>query len=364
LRTRLSIRTVGPVLAVAIAAIVAVAVTAPANAAPLPRFRVVGLIADQAGHAPLVDPKLVNPWGLALSPTGPLWVANNGTDSATVYSGGVNGATPTKVPLTVAVVGGRPTGQVFNGTDAFVIQRNNVTGKALFIFCSESGNITAWNPTVTGNNAEIVAHVDGAIYKGLAILRVGSTVLLLAADFHNGRIDVLDASFHRMPALSRSFTDPKLPAGFAPFNVVTAPGGGGVYVAYAKQDADREDEVAGVGLGFVDRFDGLSGKAVRIASRGTLNAPWGMAIAPASFGGFAGALLVGNFGDGRIGVYRDHFLGFLHGTSPARPIEIDGLWALQPGTATTGGAGTLWFSAGPDDEEHGLVGEIVVMRTA
>jgi uncharacterized protein (TIGR03118 family) len=330
--------------------------TVPAAAATLPRFKVVPLVSDQRGHAPLVDPHLVNPWGLALSPTGPLWVANNGTSLATIYAGGVNGATPTKAALEVTVVGGAPTGQVFNNTDAFVVQRNNVSGKALFIFCSESGNITAWNPTVTGTSAVVVAHVAGAIYKGLAILRVGTSALLLAADFHNNRIDVFDGSFQYLPAQSRLFTDPRLPAGFAPFNVVTA--AGGVYISYAKQDADKEDEVAGVGLGFVDRFDGLSNTPVRIASRGTLNAPWGMAIAPASFGRLGGALLVGNFGDGRIGAYSDHFLGLLHSAS-GKPIAIDGLWALQPGTATTGGTAAVWFSAGPDDEEHGLVGEIL-----
>lgn len=358
MKLRLGIRTVISLLAMVVAAVTAAALTAPANAATLPRFTVVGLISDQTDQAPLVDPQLVNAWGLALSPTGPLWVANNGTGVATIYFGGVNGATPTKAPLEVTVAGGSPTGQVFNDTDAFVLKRLDVTGKALFMFCSESGDITAWNPAVTGASAQIVAHVDGAIYKGLAILHAGTTVLLLAADFHNNRIDVFDSTFQHLTAFSQFFTDPTLPGDFAPFNVVAAPGGSSVYVSYAKQDDEKEDEVAGVGLGFVDRFDGLQNVAVRIASRGTLNAPWGMAVAPASFGSLTGSLLVGNFGDGRIGAYRDHFLGLLHG-SPGKPIAIDGLWALQPGTANTGGVGVLWFSAGPDDETHGLVGEIL-----
>ncbi len=313
----------------------------------------VPLVSDQVGEAPLVDKNVVNAWGLALSPTGPLWVANNGTNTATVYAGGVNGATPTKVPLTVDVNTDGPTGQVFNDTAGFVIPGST---KALFIFDSEEGDITAWNSSL-GTKAAVVAHVEGANYKGLAILHLGAAAFLLAADFHNARIDVFDAAFHRVPDASASFTDPGLPKGFAPFNAFTV--GAAVYVAYAMQDEDAEDEVAGRGLGFVDRFDGLTGRVERIASRGTLNAPWGMAIAPASFGKFAGALLVGNFGDGHIGAYRGgDFLGLLR-MRRGGAVRVDGLWALQPGTAATGGAGTLWFSAGPDEETHGLVGEIL-----
>ena len=349
-------------IAASAAALLTLTLANPASAAPPPRFRVVNLISDQAGHAPLVDPKLVNAWGLALSPdAGPLWVANNGTNTATVYAGGVNGATPVKTSLEVTIPGGAPTGQVFNNSTGFVIPPSGTrpAGKAVFLFASEGGDITAWSPAVSSRAAVVVAHVDGAIYKGLAILHFGSTALLLAADFHNGRLDVFDAWFHHLPQYSRFFTDPALPAGFAPFNVVATPDGRGVYVSYAKQDADAEDEVAGGGLGFVDRFDGFRNMPVRIASRGTLNAPWGMAVAPPSFGDLAGALLVGNFGDGRIGAYRDSkFAGLLH-MPKGGPIRIDGLWALLPGTAGSGGTGALWFSAGPDDEAHGLVGEIL-----
>ena len=355
-------RTALATLATLGATLLALVLANPASAAPPSRFRVANLISDQPGQAPLVDPKLVNAWGLALSPTGgPLWVANNGTNTATVYAGGVNGATPTKNPLEVTIPGGAPTGQVFNNTNGFVIPPSGSSGggKALFIFASEGGDITAWSPTVLPTAAVTVAHVAGAIYKGLAILHVGNTVLLLAADFHDARIDVFDASFRHLPSMSANFTDPRIPTGFAPFNVVATQGGNGVFVSYAKQDAEAEDEVAGGGLGFVDRFDGFRNMPVRIASRGTLNAPWGMAVAPPSFGDLAGALLVGNFGDGRIGAYRDSkFAGLLHMPKDG-PIRIDGLWALLPGTAGSGGTGALWFSAGPDDEAHGLVGEIL-----
>jgi uncharacterized protein (TIGR03118 family) len=331
-----------------------------ADAAVGQKVKVVNLVADQKGKAPLVDPLLINPWGLALSPTGPLWVADNGSGYATVYPGGVGNNPATKSPLEVWVEGGAPTGQVFNDSSVFIIPAKGPrpAGKAVFLFASEKGTITAWSPTVAPKTAVTVATVPGAIYKGLALLHFGSTALLLAADFKNNRIDVFDGMFRHVAAYSRFFTDPKLPKGYAPFNVTAAPGGRGVYVAYAKVDPKTFDEVAGPGLGFVDFFDGLHGKPVRIASHGTLNAPWGLAVAPAAWGKAAGALLVGNFGDGRIGVYKGgKFLGLL---KDARgPVKIEGLWALQVGTAASGGTDAVWFSAGPGDEDHGLVGKLV-----
>jgi uncharacterized protein (TIGR03118 family) len=361
MRTRLTLRTGVAAVAALGATLLALLLAAPANAAAIPRVRVVGLVADRSGAAPLPDPKLVNPWGLALSPTGPLWVADNGTNTATVYGGGINGATPSKSPLEVTIPGGAPTGQVFNDSAGFVIPpRGPVAGgKALFLFASEGGDITAWSPSVQPRAAVLAAHVPGAVYKGLAIMKFGSTAVLLAADFHNGRLDVFDSGFRHLPQYSRFFTDPRLPKGYAPFNVVATPDGRGVYVAYAKQDPNSDDEKAGPGLGFVDLFTGFHDTPQRIAGHGTLNAPWGMAIAPASFGTFAGALLVGNFGDGRIGAYRNgKFLGLLK-DAKGKPVEIEGLWALQPGTAASGGTNAVWFSAGPGDEKHGLVGELL-----
>jgi len=226
------------------------------------------------------------------------------------------------------------------------------------MFVSEDGDLTAWNPTASRTAAITEAHLDGAIYKGLALLHTAAGPFLLAADFHNGRIDVFDKQFQRIPAAGRLFTDRSLPRGYAPFNVAVL--GDAVYVAYAKQDADRADEVAGAGLGFVDRFAAFGRFAHRIASHGPLNAPWGLAIAPDSFGRFAGDLLVGNFGDGRISVYDSrtgNFRGQLR-NADRKPIEIDGLWALKPGTAASGGTDRIWFSAGTDDEAHGLVGLI------
>lgn len=331
----------------------------PANAAPLAtRFTQVSLVANKETPGAIVDPNLINPWGLAVSPTGPLWVANNGTDTSTLYRGGVNGAPATQAPLIVTVDGTGATGQVFNDTTQFVVTGPNGTGGAApFIFSGESGDITAWNPNAFPTRAATVAHVDGAVYKGLALLHAATGPQLLAPDFAGGHIDIFDGTFQRVAVAPGLFQDPTLPANYSPFNVFVDPANN-VYVSYALRGADG-NEVAGRGLGFVDRYDSLGLTRTRIASRGTLNAPWGMAIAPASFGTLAGTLLVGNFGDGRISAYRDVVPAGLLRTSAGRPLVIDGLWALLPGTAATGGINALWFSAGPNDEADGLIGEVL-----
>ncbi len=344
--------------AVLTAGALALAFSGPADAAVAQRVKVVPLVTNNTG-APLVDPLLTNAWGLAESPTGPLWVADNGSGYATVYAGGVGSAPATKVNLNVWVTGGVPTGQVFNDSTAFLIPAMGTrpAGKAVFLFSSEAGLITAWAPTVSPTTAVTVASVPGAIYKGLAVLHLGSTALLLATNFKTGRVDVFDGMFRYHPELSKAFADPKLPKGYAPFGIATAPGGRGVYVTFAKQGTGG-DEVDGPGLGFVDFFDGLHGTPVRIAGHGTLNAPWGLAIAPAAWGKLAGDLLVGNFGDGRIGIYKgSRFVGLLH--DGHGPVRIEGLWALLPGTAASGGTDAVWFSAGPHDEADGLVGKLV-----
>lgn len=327
------------------------------------QFNRVDLISDQAGTTPLFDANVQNAWGLAFGPDTPLWVANNGTGVATVYADGTNGATPTKVNRTVTIPGGSPTGVVFNNTDKFVVKTpDGKGGPAQFIFASETGDITAWNPnTSTPTTAITVAHVDGAVYKGITLFHWHDKVFLLAANFHQNRIDVFDEHFKLQPELSERFQDPNLPEGFAPFNVKVL--GDKLFITFAKQlPPDNVDDEAGPGNGFVDTFTG-DGGLERVASGGTLNSPWGLAIAPASFGEFAGALLVGNFGDGHINAFRDgEFLGQLRDEND-EPIVIDGLWSLLPGTATTGGTGTLWFSAGPDDETHGLVGQILPANT-
>jgi uncharacterized protein (TIGR03118 family) len=309
------------------------------------------LVSDIDGVARITDPNLVNPWGLAFGPTTPAWVSDNGTDVSTLYSGGVRKSIPVTLPLVVGIPGGAPTGIVFNATSGFKVNGT----PAHFIFDSEAGTITAW---AAGTQAVTKATTPGAIYKGLAIAGQGSATMLYAANFHSGRIDVFDDSFAPTTAPG-GFTDPNLPAGFAPFNVQEI--AGLLVVAYAKQDADAEDEVAGAGLGYVDVFDTKGNLLRRLVSQGALSAPWGLALAPRHFGAFSGDLLVGNFGDGAINAY-DPRTGAFRGTlenKDGNQIKIDGLWALRFGNGVIGTPQTLLFTAGIGDEAHGLFGEIV-----
>jgi uncharacterized protein (TIGR03118 family) len=265
------------------------------------------------------------------------------------------------VPLVVGIPGGEPTGQVFNPTSGFVVQSGMSSGPARFIFASESGNITGWNPNVPppapSTQAQPAAHTPDAIYKGLAMASSGGQPYLYATDFHHNRIDVFDSSF--MPAtLPGDFTDPGLPAHFAPFGIQAF--GDTLLVTYAMQDATAHDDVAGPGNGFVDVFTSSGHFVRRLISRGELNSPWGLAIAPSGFGTFSHALLVGNFGDGTIHAYdpqTGHFLGTLRGKD-GQPIENDGLWGLRFGNGVAGEPRTLLFTAGLNDENDGLFGAI------
>jgi uncharacterized protein (TIGR03118 family) len=304
------------------------------------------LVADQSAKAQLVDSNLQNPWGLAFGPATPAWVANNGTDTSTLYAGGVNGSPVTQPPLVVSVPGA-PTGQVFNGTGNFVVG----SGPASFIFSTEKGQIFGWN---TGTAAEMAAGVRGANFKGLAIL--GDK--LYATDFKNARVDVFDSSFKQVRRRG-AFVDNRLPNRFAPFGIEAV--GNRLIVTYAKQNKDGDDDAPGAGLGFVDIYNAGGRLEKRLIRRGPLNAPWGIAMAPKGFGAAGGELLIGNFGGaGRINAFNPRtgtFRGALRGTN-GRPLAIEGLWALKVGTATIGGPGSLLFTAGTDHERHGLFGSI------
>jgi uncharacterized protein (TIGR03118 family) len=332
------------------------------------------LVSDGFVPADHPDPNLVNAWGLVSGPTTPWWIADNGSGKSTLYNV-ATGAIP--AVFTVPGAGGaqgNPTGLVFNGGTGFVV--NNGVGSpsaARFIFASEDGTISAFKGapivTVVPNT---LAPAHDAVYKGLAIDSATAGHLLYATDFHNGKVDIFDSSFHAV-TIAGAFTDPALPAGFAPFGIQNI--GGTIYVTYALQDADRHDDVAGPGNGFVDAYDTSGNLIRRVASAGELNSPWGLAFAPADFGRFSGELLVGNFGDGRIHVFDPAQLtsdgefeavGLLHSTA-GKPIQIDRLWALQFGHGTTatsanGLTNTLFFTAGPSDEEHGLFGSIVLSQ--
>ena len=291
------------------------------------------------------DPDLINPWGMSFSATSPFWVSDNGTGKSTLYnSAGV------KQGLVVSMPGGSEpvTGNVFNGTSTF--QGNT------FLFASENGTIAGWRGAL-GTTAEQLYAVPGGVYKGLAISTTKDT--LYAANFHSGAIDVFSSIGG---GLTGSFSDPSIPAGYAPFNIQNL--GGRIYTTFAKQDAAMHDDVAGAGFGFVDVFDPTAHTFSRLVSGGQLNSPWGVALAPAGFGSFAGALLVGNFGDGLINAFdatSGAFLGTLRDASN-NPIVNLGLWGLTAGNGGNGGdAASLYLTAGGPNEDAGLLARISVV---
>jgi uncharacterized protein (TIGR03118 family) len=348
-------------LAVACAAVLVGGVAAAADAREqASAYTVHPLVSDGTTvSAPATDANLVNAWGLVAGPTTPWWSANNGTNTSTLYTG-----TGSKVALTVAVPGG-PTGTVFNGNNAdFVVSQNGKSGPARFLFATEGGAVLGWSPAV--NAATAVTGADrssgGAIYKGLAT----ANDRLYATDFHNGRVDVFDGSFG-LVTLPGGFQDPKVAKGFAPFGIQAL--GGNIFVTYAKQDAARKDDVPAPGQGFVDEFTPDGKLVARVVNSGKkkapLNAPWGLAMAPADFGGFAGDLLVGNFGDGRISAYAAHGAALVYKgqlrVADGTPIAVDGLWGIAFGNGTASGpTNSLYFLSGPGDEQHGLFGSITV----
>lgn len=322
-------------------------------------YQQLNLISDIAGVARITDPNLVNPWGMAASPTSPLWIADNGADVSTLYTGGVRGSIPQIVPLVVSIPGGAPTGIVFNPTTAFPVSMGGTTGPSTFIFDSEAGVISAWMKTtpLEPQAQQIIATPD-AVYKGLAIAHSSLGPLIYASNFHAGTIDTFDRNFHPV-STPGGFSDPHIPAGFAPFNIQAL--AGNLYVTYAKQDAAKHDDVAGPGNGFVDVYDNDGHLLRRLISHDDLNSPWGLVIAPQAFGRFGGDLLVGNFGDGAIHAY-DPLTGAGRGqlrNPDGNPIVIDSLWALRFGNSVTGTRQTLLFTAGIGHEDHGLFGEIL-----
>ena len=288
-------------------------------------------------------------------PTGPIWISDNNAGVTTFYepNGMKDGQVAIAPPLRKTGAG-TPTGQVFNSTQGFNITQNGVTMPALFIFATEDGTISGWNPGVNPDSSVIAVDNskggrpgDGAVYKGLAIGTATDGTFLYAANFRNGSVDMFNSKFQ----LVKSFTDPTVPNGYAPFNVQVLDGK--LFVTFAKQDATRHDDVAGAGNGFVDEFN-LNGRKIdRIASHGPLNSPWGLAIAPSSFGEFSNDLLVGNFGDGTINVFSrtDQFLGKLDRPN-GKPFHATDLWGLMAN------GDNILFTAGLANESHGLFGEL------
>ena len=335
---------------------IVIAVTATSAAAVGAIRREANLYAARTLLTDVSDRSLVNGWGLAAGPTTPWWTSNNGTNSSTLYSG-----TGSKGPLTVSVPGG-PTGIVFNGNaNDFVVNQGGKSGSARFLFDTEAGTVLGWSPAVNGTVAVPAVDRSGqqAIYKGLATLNDR----LYAADFHNRRVDVFDATF---APVSAPFRDRRIPKGYAPFGIQAL--GGHIFVTYARQDKARKSDVPGGGSGYVDEFTPEGQLLARVAQGGRKNAPpnapWGLALAPSSYGVFGGDLLVGNFGNGRISAYQDRggghwvYKGQLR-NGDGTLLTIDGLWGLAFGNDSAAGASSsLYFAAGPIGGSHGAFGSI------
>lgn len=361
---------------VRLAAVATVAATLGMSALPAAAqttlYIQVNLVANTSGYgAARIDPNLINPWGMSATATSPWWVSDNGAGKSTLYNGsGVPQALIVTIPPAPGSPVGTlstPTGQVANTTTDF--QLTPGSNPARFIFATEDGTISGWNPAVNANTS--VIKVDnsgsGAVYKGLALGNNGTSNFLYAADFFHNRIDVFNNAFGST-SLSGNFTDPSLPAGFSPFNIQNI--GGQLFVAYAAQDpASHADELPGAGFGIVDVFD-LNGNFVKRLATGTpsgpladLNDPWGFALAPSNFGEFSNALLVGQFGNGKILAFNpttNAFLGALTGFGNT-PLVIDGLWGIGFGNgAASGPTNVLYFSAGPNGENDGLFGVVAV----
>ena len=335
-------------------------------------------------QAKVVDPHLVNPWGVGESATSPFWVADNGAGLSTLYN---TQGTPQALVVSIPAPGdplgsgGAPTGLVFNialGQAAFPISGFTSGGvatkaPAVFLFATEDGTTLGWNPNVgpspggfTAPSTHAIIAVpaggaasSGAVYKGLAIANTSEGPRLYATNFHAGTVEAYDGSFNPATLPPGAFVDPGLPSGYAPFNIVLV--GNRLFVTYAVQNAEKHDDVAGQGHGIVDTF-GLDGQMLaRFAQHGQLDSPWGVALAPASFGEFAGDLLIGNFGNGHINAFNPTTGEFIdkvrnpHGQS----IAIDGLWTIRFGNGGNGGdQNTLYFTAGPNGESDGLFGSL------
>ena len=317
------------------------------------------LVSNGTISAKTTDPDLLNAWGLGFFPGAPFWVADNGAGVATLYDGaGDKLSLVVEIPLPHGSPKGSvsaPTGLIANSTTQFSVHGSNQPAR--FIFDTEDGTIAAWNGEPPKRAIIVVDNSgSGAIYKGLALGTNAKGNFLFATNFHAGTIDVFDSSFE--PAtLDGSFEDPDLPAGYAPFGIRNVEGD--LFVTFAQQDADKEDDVAGPGHGFVDIFDTDGHLIRRFATQGALNSPWGITRASFDFGQFSGDILIGDFGDGRINAFdtAGNFLGQLDDPT-GQPIEIEGLWSLTFGGALKSDPDALYFTAGPNDEADGLFGTI------
>jgi uncharacterized protein (TIGR03118 family) len=328
-----------------------------------------------------VDANLQNPWGIAMATGLPFWIANNNGNTATLYTGtgvaetsAVTGSATVgiAIPASAAGVAANPTGQVYNGNGGFTITTGSGAESALFIFAGEGGTIAGW--AKDSGAAAATAYDDGvangtahAVYKGLALGAVGSTPYIYATDLHNNKVDVFDTTFQKPAAMQGKFVDPTMPAGFAPFGITAL--NGQLYVTYAMQDAAKHDEMTGAGMGYVDIFDFSGNFVSRFATAGSLNAPWGIAVAPTAFGSIAGDVLIGNFGDGKINIFtpKAGALATSNGSLMAnngQAFVFPGLWSLVFGNGDADKpVGTLFYTAGFADQTDGVFGTITASVT-
>jgi len=341
-----------------------------ASLCPAQQYQQTNLVSDQSGVAAQTDPNLVNPWGLSRSSGSPWWASDNGTGLSTLYDGSGNAKSlvvtvPAGNPNVSSM--GTPTGTLFNGTSGFAL----ASGKpALFLFVTQDGTISGWNPGVNATSAVIEVNTwgasafTGAAFATLPIPNGSQSTFMYVADFRKRRIQVYDSSFHHVSLMEELFDDDSLPRGFAPFNIQNI--GGELYVAYARQDADKNNATGGAGMGFVDVFSPFGFFHRRLESGWWMNAPWGMAMAPGDFGIYSHDLLVGQFGSGNIAVFDPVTGAFkdLLRDANNNPITIGGLWDISfgSGAAASGSATALYFSAGPDGGTHGLFGDITPIQ--
>jgi uncharacterized protein (TIGR03118 family) len=343
-------------------------------------YKQTNLVSDIAGMAPVHDPNLKNPWGLTRSSGSPWWVANNNSGTSTLYDGNGNPFPPPAKggPLVVTVpppgfapgTQSAPTGVVFNGSPTdFLLVPGTPGTAAIFIFATEDGTISGWNPGVNPPTSVTNAirkvdnsdkgSADGAVYKGATSAEVAGQRFLYVTNFRSAKVEVYDTNFKRVHLEEDAFDDDEIPRGFAPFNVQNV--GGTLFVTYAKQDGPRHDPVGGDGLGFVELFT-PSGKHIGHLEHGDwLNAPWGVVWTTRDFGEFSNAILVGNFRSGWIAAFNGFthkFIGFLRNPDNSL-VTIDGLWSLTFGNdAGAGPANTLFFTAGINNENDGLFGTL------
>jgi uncharacterized protein (TIGR03118 family) len=347
-------------------------------------FTDIALVSNKTGVVATnttLDANLSNPWGLVTAPGLAFWIADNNSNVASLYSGtgqiqtnAVTGSNATAIAIPASAAGepANPTGQVYNGSGGFLVATGKGQETALFIFGGEGGTIAAWAKdsgatAVTAYDDGTVNGTNHAVYKGLALGTVSGASYLYATDLHNNKVDVFDTNFAKPAAMQGKFIDPAMPAGFVPFGIVTI--NSQLYVTYAMRDTAMHDEVAGAGMGYVDIFDFSGNFISRFASAGALNAPWGIALAPAGFGSFEGDLLIGNFGDGTINIFAPNGNSLATTMGPLTVnngviLAVPGLWSLVFGDGDSDKpATTLFYTAGFADQTDGVFGSIAFATT-